>query len=121
MVYRSGQSGTVVRTGQVWHGRYYVDVSGTDQRRKASVPLGSTLTMKKTEAKRKLRAMLQEMGLNDDAHLERTTAGARTFGVEAAWWKENRLPMVKPATQEAMGSHLEKYLIPGLDHCRWLR
>lgn len=112
MVYRSGQSGTVVRKGQVWHGRYYVDVPGTDQRRKASVPLGSTLTMKKPEAKRKLRAMLQEMGLNDDAHLERTTAGVITFGAEAAWWKENRLPIFKPATQEAMGSHLQKYLMP---------
>jgi hypothetical protein len=28
------------------------------------------------------------------------------------WWKENRLSIFKPSTQEAMGSHLEKYLIP---------
>ena len=112
MVFRSGQSGTVVRKGQMWHGRYYVDVPGTDQRRRASVPLGSTLTMKKPEARRKLRAMLQEMGLNDDAHLERVTSAVATFGAEAAWWKENRLPIFKPATQEAMGSHLDKYLLP---------
>jgi integrase len=62
----------------MWHGRYYVDVPGEEKRRKTSVPLGSIHTMKKTEAKRKLRALLEAMGLNDDAHLERTEAGART-------------------------------------------
>jgi hypothetical protein len=77
----------------MWHGRYYVDVPGEDKRRKVSVPLGSIHTMKKTEAKRKLRALLEEMGLNDDAHLERTEAGAKTFASEAVWWKENRLPI----------------------------
>lgn len=112
MSFRSGQSGTVVCKGQMWHGRYYVDDPGQDQRRKASVPLGSVLTMKKTEAKRKLRAMLQEMGLNDDAHLERTKSAAKTIAAEAAWWKENRLSMFKASCQETMGSHLEKYLMP---------
>jgi hypothetical protein len=77
----------------MWHGRYYVDVPGEDKRRKVSVPLGSIHNMKKTEAKRKLRALLEEMGLNDDAHLERTEAGAKTFASEAVWWKENRLPI----------------------------
>src|SRR4051794_4137335 len=62
MSFRSGQSGTVVRKGQMWHGRYYVDIPGKEERRRASVPLGSVSTMKKTEAKRKLRAILQEMG-----------------------------------------------------------
>ena len=96
----------------MWHGRYYVDVSGTDQRRKKSVPIGSVLTMKKTEARRKLRAILEKMGLNDDSHLERMDTAAKTFAAEAAWWKENRLPMFKPSCQETMGSHLEKYLMP---------
>ena len=61
----------------MWHGRYYVDVPGKDKRRKTSVPLGSIHTMKKTEAKRKLRALLEDMGLNEDTHLERTEVGAR--------------------------------------------
>jgi integrase len=112
MSYRSGQSGTVVKKGQMWHGRYYVDVPGEAKRRRVSVLLGSIHTMKKTEAKRKLRALLEEMGLNDDAHLERTEAGAKTFASEAAWWKENRLPIFKPSCQETMGSHLQKYLLP---------
>ncbi len=112
MSFRSGQSGTVVRKGQMWHGRYYVDIPGEENRRRASVPLGSIQTMKKPEAKRKLRAHLEKMGLNEDSHLERTEAAARTFGSEAAWWKENRLPMFKPSSQETMGSHLDKYLLP---------
>jgi len=121
MSFRSGQSGTVVRKGQMSHGRYYVDVPGSEKRRKASVPLGSTHTMKKPEAKRKLRALLEQMGLNEDSHLERTEAGARTFGSEAAWWKENRLPIFKPSCQETMGSHLESTCCPGLVFCRLLR
>jgi integrase len=52
------------------------------------------------------------MGLNDDTHLQRVEVGARTFGTEAAWWKENRLPIFKPSCQETMGSHLNKYLLP---------
>jgi integrase len=112
MSFRSGQSGTVVRKGQMWHGRYYVDIPGSEERRRASVPIGSVLTMKKPEARRKLRAILQEMGLNDDTHLERAETSAKTFEMEAAWWKQNRLPMCKPSCQETMGSHLDKYLIP---------
>ena len=112
MSFRSGQSGTVVKKGQMWHGRYYVDIPGEEKRRRTSVSLGSIHTMKKPEAKRKLRALLEEMGLNEDSHLERTQAGAKTFGSEAAWWKENRLSIFKPSCQETMGSHLDKYLVP---------
>jgi integrase len=112
MSFRSGQSGTVVRKGQMWHGRYYVDIPNQEMRRKTSVPLGSVHSMKKTEAKRKLRAMLEEIGLNSDQHLENNTRGGRTFAEEASWWRENRLSIFKPSTQEAMGSHLDKYLIP---------
>jgi integrase len=68
--------------------------------------------MKKPEAKRKLRTLLEEIGLNADSHLERFTANARTFEDEALWWRDNRLITFKPSCQEAMGSHLDKYLIP---------
>jgi integrase len=112
MSFRSGQSGTVVRKGQMWHGRYYVDIPGEEKRRKTSVPLGSIHSMRKTEARRKLRALLEEMGLNADSHLERNASGVKTFAEEASWWKANRLSIFKPSCQEAMGSHLDKYLIP---------
>src|SRR5450432_3749757 len=112
MSFRSGQSGTVVRKGQMWHGRYYVDIPGEEKRRKASVPLASIHTMKKPEAKRKLRSFLEQLGLNSQSHLERYENAARTFASEVAWWKQNRLPIFKLSCQETMGSHLDKYLLP---------
>lgn len=112
MKFRCGQSGAVVRKGQMWHGRYYVDVPGEEQRRRVSVPLGSVHTIKKPEAKRKLRALLEQMGINKDTHLERTEAEAKTFAAEAEWWKGNRLPIFKPSCRQTMGSHLQKYLLP---------
>jgi hypothetical protein len=112
MSFRSGQSGTVVCKGQMWHGRYYVDTTGVEERRRASMPLGSIRTMTKPQAKRKLRAALQEMGLNDDTYLEHTNAVAKTFIQEATWWKANHLSILKPSSQETMGSHIDKYLLP---------
>jgi len=41
-----------------------------------------------------------------------TQAGDKTFGSEAAWWKENKLSIFKPSCQETMGSHLDKYIVP---------
>jgi hypothetical protein len=62
-----------------------VDVPGDKARRRTSVPLGSIHSMKKTEARRKLRTMLEEMGLNGEQHLEHTSLGGKTFNTEAAW------------------------------------
>jgi hypothetical protein len=106
MSFRSGQSGNVVRKGQMWHGRFYLDVPGDEARRRTSVPIGSIHSMKKTEAKRKLRAMIEEMGLNADQHLERALLGGRTFTMEAAWWREQKLSKYKPSCQETMGGHV---------------
>ena len=97
---RSGQCGTVAIT-------LIFPVKKNDV--SCPFPLGSVHTMKKTEAKRKLRALLEEMGVNSDSHLERIETGARTFSSEAAW-KENRLPLFKSSCQETMGSPLDKYL-----------
>jgi Phage integrase, N-terminal SAM-like domain len=68
--------------------------------------------MAKSQAKRKLRTLIEEQGLNKDSHLEHIEAGGRTFASEAAWWKENRLPVSKPSFQETAGSHIDKYLVP---------
>jgi len=68
--------------------------------------------MTKPEAKRKLRTLLEEMGINSEAHLIRATRVGHTFAQEAEWWKENRLSLFKPSCQETMGSHVDKYLLP---------
>lgn len=112
MSFRSGQSGTVVRKGQMWHGRYYVDDPGTEKRRRASVPIGPVNEMTKTEAKRKLRSMLEKMGLNADDHLVRLETDVKTFAPVAEWWRENKLSVFKPSTQENMGNQIDRYLLP---------
>ncbi len=112
MTRRSGQNGNVVKKGNVWHGRYYVDVVGQDKRKRMSLPLGSTDSMTKPEAKRKLRTVLEEKGVNTEAYFIRTTLPGRAFAEEAEWWKENRLSLFKPSCQETMGGHIDKYLLP---------
>jgi len=41
------------------------------------------------QAKRKLAEMLNEMGVNSSAHLDRALQPIRTFAEEAKWWEEN--------------------------------
>ena len=113
MSFRPGQSGAVERKGKRWVGRYYEDVPGSTERKRTSVTLGSVASMTKSEARRKLRSMLEQNGLNEDKHLERII-NSRTFRQEAEWWRENKLSMYKPSVRETMGSHLDKYLIPRL-------
>jgi integrase len=109
---RSGQSGTVVLKGQMWHGRYYADAHGQSERRRASAPIGPVKELTKTEAKRKLRTMLEQMGLNADDHLVRLETNVKTFASVAAWWRENKMSVFKPSSQENMGDQIDRYLIP---------
>ena len=77
-----------------------------------SVPLCPKRSMTKSEAKRKLRLLLEQMGINSDAHLNRATQPVKTFAQEAEWGKKNRLSLYKPSRQVTMGSHVDKYLVP---------
>jgi Site-specific recombinase XerD len=96
----------------MWHGRYYADVAGTNERRRASVAIGPAKEMTKTEAKRKLRSMLEKMGLNADDHLVRLETEVKTFASVAEWWKENKMSVFKPSTQENEWDQIERYLLP---------
>jgi integrase len=107
---RYGQSGYVVRKGNMRHGRYYVDLQ--DKRKRVSVPLGPIEQFTKPEAKRKLRDLLEQSGVNTEAHLLQAIKVSRTFKQESAWWRQNKLSLFKPSCQETMGSHIDKYLLP---------
>jgi integrase len=109
---RYGQSGYVVKKGNVWHGRYYVDLK--DRRKRLSVPIGSVDQFTKPQAKRKLRDLLEQSGVNTEAHLLQAINVARTFEQESTWWRQNKLSLFKPSCQETMGSHVDKYLLPRL-------
>jgi integrase len=107
---RYGQSGSVVKKGNNWHGRFYVDLQ--NRRKRTSVPLGPVDELTKPEAKRKLRDLLGQLGVNTEAHLFQAMNVRRNFEQEAAWWRENKLSLFKPSCQETMGSHIDKYLLP---------
>lgn len=107
---RYGQSGSVVKKGNKWHGRFYVDLQ--DRRERKSVPLSPVDELTKPEAKRKLRELLGELGVNTEAHLLQAMNVSRTFEQESAWWRQNKLSLFKPSCQETMGSHIDKYLLP---------
>ena len=91
-------------------GRYYVDEK--KGRRRVSVPLGAVNEVTKTQAKLKLRKLLEADGVNTEEHLARAIAAVMTFAREAEWWRTNKLSLLKPSCQETMGQHIDKYLVP---------
>ncbi len=76
------------------------------------MPLGPIEQLTKPEAKRKLRDLLEQSGVNTEAHLLQAINARQTFKQESAWWRENKLSLYKPSCQETMGSHIDKYLLP---------
>jgi len=109
---RSGQSGVVVVKGDWYHGRYYVDVPGQEERVRKSMPIGRVKDVTKPQAKRKLAEMLNEMGVNSSAHLDRALQPVRTFAEEAKWWEENTLIHHKPSSRNSSHYIIKKHLIP---------
>src|SRR5271169_3157896 len=98
---RGGQSGTVVKKGNWWHGRYYIDVAGSTTRARKSVAIGRCDEMTKPEARRKLAVMLHELGVNDNSYLEKALTPVKLFSEQAEWWEANVLPMHKPSSQNS--------------------
>jgi len=112
MTRRSGQSGYVMRKGRMWHGRFWEDVAGQDARVRRSVPLGLCKVMSKSEARRKLRSMLEDAGVNTEAVFVRTVKPGPTFADQAAWWEVNRLRLCALSFQESRGVYLRSHLLP---------
>lgn len=112
---RSGQSGSVLRKGNTWKGRFLEDVPGSDKRVYRSVLLGMAVgehAMTKPEAKRKLKELITEAGINTEAHLVRSLNPVQTFKQKATFWEENIACFFKPATRTTMFNHLSKHITP---------
>lgn len=112
---RSGQAGSIVRKGDVWHGRFYMDVNGQNKRSRKSVPIGPAIgdgKLTESEAKRKFREYLHELGVNKPSYLERTLRPVQTFEEAAKWWEENKLPFHKLSSQDSGGSIVKAHLKP---------
>lgn len=112
MARRSGQAGSVVVKGDLWHGRFYCDVPGQEQRVRKSIPIGPRKEMTKPEAKRKLRSLLEEMGINTEAHLDYAIKPVEAFTQKAVWFEETTLPMHKPSSQNSTHYIIKKHLVP---------
>lgn len=108
---RSGQAGYVVTKGDMFHGRYWADVPGQEKRVRKSLLIGPMDKMTKPEAKRKLRAMLEEIGINTAAHLDRAINPGKTFQQKVTQWEETDLIMCKPSSAN-IPYVVKKHLIP---------
>ena len=107
---RGGQSGTVVKKGNWWHGRYYIDIAGSTRRARKSVAIGHSDEMTKPEARRKLAVMLNDLGVNDNSYLEKALTPVKLFSEHAEWWETNVLPMHKPSSRNSSHYILKKHL-----------
>jgi integrase len=115
MAARSGQGGSVFKKGNTWRGRFLEDVPGSDKRVYRSVLLGMATgeqAMTKPEAKRELKDLIQERGINTEAHLVRSISPVQTFRQKSMFWEENIACHYKPATRTTMLCHNTKHLIP---------
>jgi integrase len=111
MARRSGQAGVVVLKGCSYRGRYWADVPGQQSRVRKSVYIGPRKEMTKRDAQRKLRKMLEEMGINTEAHLNRAINPSETFQQKATRWENTELIMCKPSSAN-IPYVVRKHLIP---------
>src|SRR5215469_12666469 len=117
MTRRSGQKGQVVRKGRMWHIRFFVDVSGQDKRQRKSVPIGPCVganKLSKPEAKRKGAELIESLGVNTQAHLERATMPAFTFRQRVDWCRQYHVAWTdgKPQPIRTIESQLIKHILP---------
>jgi integrase len=106
---RTGQNGTIEVRNGAYRGRWFEDVAGQEQRVKRSVVLGFVKEMRKSEARRKLRSLIEATGANLPSYV---IPSADIFAKRVAWWEENYLRRQKPSTQRTMNYHVRKYLLP---------
>jgi len=104
---RIGQNGTVELRNGAYRGRWFEDVAGQTQRVKRSVVLGFVKEMRKSEARRKLRSIIEATGINSPSYVIPSTD---VFAKRVKWWEENYLSRQKPSTRKTMAYH--QYLVP---------
>ncbi len=110
MARRPGQNGCVVKKNGNWVGRFYTDVDDGN-RVKKSIVLAPATSVTKPEARRKLREILEGMGINSMKYTI-PTAPAITFGQACDRWEAEFLDGQKPATIKTMKSEVRKHLRP---------
>lgn len=113
---RRGQDGQVFLRHGNWIGRYYEDVFGQPNRVRRAVVLGTRKQLKhKTAARQRLRAIIEEKGVNTEGHLLASLTPPRpqiTFNSICDAWVAGKLPMLKISTQSHAPTLINKHLRP---------
>lgn len=113
---RSGQRGCITVVGQNFVGRYWSDESGSNNRVRKAVILGSIDEMTKPQAARRLALLIEQRGVNSAAHLERAQTQTVTFGDAASVWRDRHLVAnKKPSSRRSMGCELRNHVLPQLE------
>lgn len=97
------------RKDGAYRGRWFEDVADKPQRVKRSVVLGFVKEMRKSEARRKLRSIIEATGTNNPSYV---IPSSDLFAKRAEWWQGNYLKRQKSSTQRTMQYHVRKYLLP---------
>lgn len=98
------------QVGDLYVGRYRVRNADGKWSRKA-IPIGRRKEMTKPQAERKLRLMLDEIGVNKDATIIGAINPMKTFREKAAEWERTDLITYKPSSENMPGM-VKKHLIP---------
>lgn len=106
------QRGSVRLIGNVWKGRYWVDVPGEAKRKHPQVELGTKPEMTKLAAKQKLEEIIGKLGLNTPTFLERLEVPAVTFSQVCDAWESKRLPQLALSTRTEAPGQLAMHLRP---------
>src|SRR5215469_3257318 len=106
---RTGQDGSVEPRNGMWRGRYLVDVPGRFERIKRAVILGSVKEMTKSEARRRLKEIIRQTGINEPTY---EIPSVLTFEQHAEQWEESYVKRMKPSNQKQLRFVLRRYLQP---------
>jgi integrase len=116
---RSGQKGQVVKKGDKWHIRFYIDIPGQEKRQRKSVPIGPIKgegKLTKPEAERKGAELIASLGVNTKEHLERAmnVNSVVTFQQRVEWCRKYHKAWTdgKPSSVLSMENHLTKHILP---------
>jgi len=105
---RTGQNGAIEERNGAWRGRFLVDVPGQLERQKRSVILGFKKDMTKSEAKRKLKEIIRQEGIDLPTYAIPSTL---SFAQRVEQWERTYVAKRKPSTQDLIAYHLT-YLLP---------
>jgi len=106
---RIGQNGYVEIKNGYYRGRYRIDVPGQTQRVNRAVILGTAHEMTLSEARRKLKSIIAQEGLNDPSYV---IPVSEAFEKRVERWRQTYLSRQKPSTQHTMDYHIDKYILP---------